>query len=225
MNGSTNVQISAIATFVSVLVLWLAGFFLPDLMATAPEMLGELFTGALIVIAGLAFAPDAGIKQLPGTGTNTSCPPLVGLLALLLAVLTISGCAGTRAAYKAAEGLSETAYVVGEHYYAEVREVNDLADAGRLSAAELQNLQNIAQATRPTVVAMLNAASAYKLVQSTANEAELSAALAEAAVSISKLVDAIKAVGGSTHLTTCTSAARRTGSVKAMNYCTLVAAR
>jgi len=68
MNGSTNVQISALATFASVTLLWLAGYFAPDLMASAPEMLGELFTGALIVVAGLLFAPDAGIKQLPGTG-------------------------------------------------------------------------------------------------------------------------------------------------------------
>ena len=70
MNGSTNVQVSAIATFVSVTILWLAGYFFPDLMATAPEMLGELFTGALIVLAGLFFKPDAGIKSLPGTGTG-----------------------------------------------------------------------------------------------------------------------------------------------------------
>jgi len=68
VNGSTNVQISALATFVSVALLWLAGYFLPDLMATAPDMLGELFTGALIVAAGLYFQPNAGIKSLPGTG-------------------------------------------------------------------------------------------------------------------------------------------------------------
>lgn len=68
MNGSTNVQISVLATFVSVLILWLAGYFAPDLMDSAPDMLGELFTGALIVVAGLLFKPDAGIKSLPGTG-------------------------------------------------------------------------------------------------------------------------------------------------------------
>ena len=68
MNGSTNVQISALATFVSVTILWLSRYFAPELMATAPDMLGELFTGALIVAAGLWFAPNAGIKALPGTG-------------------------------------------------------------------------------------------------------------------------------------------------------------
>lgn len=68
MNGSTNVQISALALFVSVTLLWLAGFFFPDLMDTVPEMFGEIFTGALIVVFGLLFKSDAGIKQLPGTG-------------------------------------------------------------------------------------------------------------------------------------------------------------
>ncbi len=69
MNGSTNVQVSALATFIAVTILWLAGFFFPELMATAPELLGEVFTGALIVLFGLFFQPDAGIKALPGTGS------------------------------------------------------------------------------------------------------------------------------------------------------------
>ena len=71
MNGSTNVQISALATFASVTLLWLAGYFFPGLMDTAPEMLGELFTGAMIVSAGLFFSHDAGIKVLPGKGGDT----------------------------------------------------------------------------------------------------------------------------------------------------------
>ena len=94
MNGSTNIQISAFATFASVTLLWLAGFFFPDLMATAPEMLGELFTGALIVAAGIIFKPDAGIKVIPGTGANS--PAIVGLIALLLSISMLSGCVTQR---------------------------------------------------------------------------------------------------------------------------------
>ena len=232
MNGSTNVQISAIATFVSVTLLWLAGFFFPDLMATAPEMLGELFTGALIVVSGLVFKPDAGTKLLPGTGANS--PATVGVLALILAVLMLSGCAGTRAAYKAADGLSETAYVVGEHYYALVRETNDLDDKGQLSSRELRNIQNIARETRPTIVSMLNAASAYDGVKSAQNETELSAALATAALAVSRLVDAIKEVGVLTRLEVCTVHMRRHakqldysrgGFDELVDYCTVVASR
>lgn len=93
MNGQTNVQVTALATFASVTILWLLGYFLPDLMATAPEMLGELFTGALIFLSGLLFKSDAGIKQIPGTGAS---PPLVGLLALIVAAVGLSGCATKR---------------------------------------------------------------------------------------------------------------------------------
>lgn len=95
MNGSTNVQISALATFVSVTLLWLAGYFMPDLMASAPEMLGELFTGAIIVAAGILFQHDAGIKSLPGTGNNPNrinSPPWVSFLAVVVACFMLAGC-------------------------------------------------------------------------------------------------------------------------------------
>ncbi len=109
MNGSTNVQISALATFASVTLLWLAGYFAPELMASAPEMIGELFTGALIVAAGLLFKPDAGIKQLPGTGDVRS-PVFVGILAGLLALLMLSGCAAQRPQIDSiADGIAVTA--------------------------------------------------------------------------------------------------------------------
>ena len=95
MNGSTNVQMSGIAIFVSLVTLWLADFFFPDLMATAPEMLGEAFVGFLVIVFGLLFKADAGIKQLPGTGDARS-PAFVGLLAILLACFALSGCGTQR---------------------------------------------------------------------------------------------------------------------------------
>ena len=217
MNGSTNVQISAIATFVSVTMLWLAGYFLPDLMATAPEMLGEIFTGALIVVAGLLFKSDAGVKALPGTGANS--PAIVGLLALLLTFLMLSSCAGTRSAYKAADGLSETAYVVGEHYYALVREANDLDAQGQLSSYQLRNIQDVARDTRTPIVAMLNAASAYELARSAETEEELSAALTSAAIAVSRLVNAIKAAGGTARV----FPGARSSLARVPEYCALAA--
>lgn len=99
MNGSTNVQISAMATFFSVALLWLADYFLPDLMATAPEMLGELFTGALIVAAGILFKHDDGFKSLPGTGVDPNrlnSPPWVAFLAVVMACFMLAGCGTQR---------------------------------------------------------------------------------------------------------------------------------
>lgn len=68
MNGSTNVQVSGLAVFVSMVTLWLLGFFAPELMKTAPELLGEAFVGFLVIVFGVMFKPDAGIAALPGKG-------------------------------------------------------------------------------------------------------------------------------------------------------------
>ena len=70
MNGSTNVQMSALATFASAFVLGTLRYFAPEFIESFGAAFPELFTGALIVVLGLIFAPDAGIKALPGTGNG-----------------------------------------------------------------------------------------------------------------------------------------------------------
>ena len=181
--------------------------------------------------AGVAFLKDFQavwtrntINKVTGNGgSDSKSPAVIGVLALFLGTIAMTGCAGTSSAYKAAEGLSETAYVVGEHYYALVREANDLDDAGNLQANELQRLQTIARETRPTIVALLDAANSYDMVRSSANEAELTNAIADAAVAVSRLVDAIKAVGGSAHFEACLGYAYRAGAwPQAMHYCIAV---
>ncbi len=125
---------------------------------------------------------------------------LVAWLALLLGAVMVSGCSGTRAAYSAADGLSETAYVLGEHYYVLVREANALADSRQLSYEGLIKIQELALETRPTIVTMLNTARAYELVESAETELELSAAITSAALAVSQLIDAIKEARGTSQL-------------------------
>ncbi|MCG8436324.1 MAG: hypothetical protein MJA83_20080 [Gammaproteobacteria bacterium] len=122
-------------------------------------------------------------------------PPTVGLLALVLACLTLAGCAGTRAAYQAAEGLEETAKVFAEHYFAEVRELNDLDDAGALTPSMKQHAQDIVRRTRPVILQLSEIAQAYKNVRSAENEAALRRAVNEAALALSRLIDVAKAAG------------------------------
>lgn len=122
------------------------------------------------------------------------------LVALLVACLA-AGCSGTRSAYKAAserEGLDKAvaiAYVIGEHYTASVRELNDLRTAGRLSPGQLTTLQGIVRDTEPTVQAMIEAAEAAQAFGTAANQAELDAAISAAALALSRLVDQIKLLG------------------------------
>jgi hypothetical protein len=102
----------------------------------------------------------------------------------------LSGCAGTRAAYEAADGLPETALVVSEHYYALLREVNDLADAGA-GESFVGRAQSFERQGTPIVLSLRNAAAAYAAIQSAENAEALQDALSEAAVLVSQLIDLI----------------------------------
>ena len=120
------------------------------------------------------------------------------LLIILAMTALVGACAGTSSAYRAAEGLEEKAYVVGEHYYALVREGNDLKDRGILSGSQLDRAQDLVRSTRPVILELLNAVEAYSLVKSAETEADLERALNNAALAVSRLVDTIKAVRPST---------------------------
>lgn len=181
-------------------LLALAGVILPFLESVGVPLPAFLTLGWLQGII-LAVTPVL-VYYFPNTdkaGNNISVrsPAFVGVLAILLTCLMLSGCAGTRAAYQAAEGLEETAKVVGEHYYALVREANDLDDKGMLSASALAHTQDIVRKTSPAVLALAQAAVKYKAVKSATNELELERALSDAAIAVSRLIDAIRRRGTS----------------------------
>jgi len=120
------------------------------------------------------------------------------LLIILAMTALVGACAGTSSAYRAAEGLEEKAYVVGEHYYALVREGNDLKNRGILSGSQLDRAQDLVRSTRPVILELANAAEAYALVKDADTQADLERALNNAAIAVSRLVDTIKAVRPST---------------------------
>ena len=70
MNGKTNVQVTAIATMLSVMILGVARYFMPALVESFGTSFPEIFTGGVIAILGLVLSHDAGIKALPGTGAD-----------------------------------------------------------------------------------------------------------------------------------------------------------
>lgn len=70
MNGSTNVQVIGGAGAFAMIVIWLLGYFLPELMATAPTGLEAGITVLFSIGAGVLFKHDAGFKSLPGTGSG-----------------------------------------------------------------------------------------------------------------------------------------------------------
>ena len=116
------------------------------------------------------------------------------LIAVVAMSTLIVACAGTRSAYQAAETLEEQAYVVGEHYYALVREANELRRSGALSGSTLTRAQDLVQGSRSIIAELEDAARAYTNVRNAETQADLERALNEAAVAVSRLVDVIKGV-------------------------------
>jgi len=122
------------------------------------------------------------------------------MIATVMAVALLSGCAGTTAAYKAADGLEETAFVFSNHFRLLVAEGNDLADEGVLSGSALSRMQDIVRAAQPLLAETSRTARAYKAVKSAETQQDLTEAIAAAAVQVSNLYNAIQRAGGSTSL-------------------------
>jgi hypothetical protein len=124
----------------------------------------------------------------------------VGLFALSVISL-LPGCAGTSAAYKAAQGLPDTAYVVAEHYAAVVKEAADLAAIPTTSPEVKEAMKAAAEATAPYVLgdpatgkpSLRQLAENYSAVKDAKTEAELQTALNSAVTQLARLINAVKA--------------------------------
>jgi len=66
MNQNTNVQTVSVAALFAAVVIWLLGYFAPDLMATAPMGFESLLSGGFIAIMSYLLPRDKvtlGVKQ------------------------------------------------------------------------------------------------------------------------------------------------------------------
>jgi uncharacterized membrane protein len=132
------------------------------------------------------------------------------LLVLLAVVALAAGCSGTRNAYKAAEGVDETAKVMTYQYTAIVHELNRMRAAGTLTGDMLARSQAAVRAGSPIMVALSMSAvtfdtanKAYRDLQSAETQAELEAAtlafqtaLSAAAIQISAMIDLLQSIKG-----------------------------
>ena len=121
-------------------------------------------------------------------------------LKLLILSALLVGCAGTRAAYQAAEDFEDTAYVMSEHYDALVVEGTRLRDNGTLTGNSLLAAQRIEARARPIILDMGKAAQAWDAVKSAENQAALELAISNAVKVLHELIDALKVNDESTEL-------------------------
>lgn len=66
-SDQTNVQTIGLAAGITVIIMWLLGYFAPDLMAEAPTGIEATITGGIVVIAGWLLPKE---KFLKGTGNG-----------------------------------------------------------------------------------------------------------------------------------------------------------
>lgn len=192
--GYRTLIFNAIMTILMVTRVWKPEAELPDAEAVGGAI--DALTVALATVWGIGNAIFRAVTDTPigkkVNGTTVSSPAIVGVLAIILASLALSGCAGTRAAYQAADGIEQTAKVMGEHYSALVHSANNLKDAGKLAGSDLVAVQGFIAKTEPLMYVMAEAGKAFKAVQSADTEAALQEAMFEAAKVIDRLIDALK---------------------------------
>lgn len=132
--------------------------------------------------------------------TDAKSPWLIGLCALLIAIVAVSvaGCAGTRAAYKAAKESPvekvtvRLAQVTTEHYDSLLAQASDLAERG-LPRNLLDPLKAAEVKATPIMIEVTRLAEAWQKAPLAETEVELQAALDDAARALSGLFDAIQA--------------------------------
>lgn len=117
---------------------------------------------------------------------------LCALLTLFAVAAMVAGCAGTKAAYSAATSISDTAFVVTEHYAAVVKEAAQLAQNPATPASAIDSMRTADQVAKPMVLALRSLAEAYDAAQSAENEVALQEALNRAVVALSDLIRAVK---------------------------------
>jgi hypothetical protein len=140
------------------------------------------------------------LERATGSG-NIHSHWTMGIVAIVLASAVLaSGCTGTKDAYQAAAGPGQNAKVVAEHYYALVKEANNLKKSGILVGDGLARAQQLVRETRASIDILAAAAYTYELVQNATNQAELEVAIAQAAIAVSRLIDIIKAARDSSSL-------------------------
>lgn len=124
---------------------------------------------------------------------------VLAVAALALACLATAGCAGTKAAYDAADTLEERAFVATEHYAAVVKQAADLKDLGVLKGAALTKAQEVEKVAQPVVLSLGDLVAKYNAAHTAETEVALQRALDEAILAIANLVRVVKgAAGGAT---------------------------
>lgn len=112
------------------------------------------------------------------------------------ALTFVSGCAGTTAAYKAAQGVDQQAYVALEHYNSLVKEAIALKSKPGVPPEVINAIKAADTAVYPAVQRVNRARVAYNNIKNAQTEEELQLAVNDAVLLLADLVNAVKQARG-----------------------------
>lgn len=116
--------------------------------------------------------------------------------ALAFIATAATGCAGTKAAYDAADTLEERAFVATEHYTAVVEQAAALKNQGVLKGQALAQVRELELVARPIVLSLGDLVKQYNAARDAETEVELQRALDDVVQVIGQLVRAVRGAAG-----------------------------
>ena len=116
----------------------------------------------------------------------------ISLIFVALLATALTACAGTRAAYEAADTIEAKAFVASNHFnYVQV-EAAEFAESGLASQTTINKMAKAEREARPVVLSVGRLARAWAADPTEENYAELQLALGEVAVLLAKFVNSIR---------------------------------
>lgn len=150
--------------------------------------------------------PPSPVARPMNQGGSIAVQLLIAMCAGMILVGTIAGCVSTQAAYKAAplhgEAVSDTAYVIAEHYAAVLKEAANLRESAGVPAPLIVAMQKADAAAKPLIigepsgVGLRQLAEKYTALHDAKTEAELQAAVNNAVRALADLMRAVDAAKG-----------------------------
>lgn len=116
----------------------------------------------------------------------------------LLAMLSLTGCPGTMAAYRAADTPDEYAFVLVKHYEVLVTQAADAKERVGTSPSAIRAMQLADNKAGPVIERLRSLRDAYLAVKSADNEAALQAAINDAIRLLADFIRAVDRAGGGT---------------------------
>lgn len=135
---------------------------------------------------------------------------LILVAAVALSVIALAGCGGTVLAYRSANTLPDTAYVVAEHYAALVKQAADIAERPGTPESVKETLKSADRAVKPLIFGddrtntpgLRDLADRYRQVRDAQTEEDLQRAVDNAVRELTHFINAVKSARSQTHALT-----------------------